>query len=190
MKRRMKVKSLCKCGCGHKPKPDQTFIFGHKAPFIKGLRPQLCECGCGELAGPGIKFLQGHGARTERLKKLHKDLLEQDIERICEKCGKKFMGRCSRKYCNDPCKTEFTSDRAKGLEFVIMRGEVAKTRNEFKQLVKDNPIAAEKLYNQLIEEEGEEFKNLALDGILEEALSQESTQKDIERIKRYLGDKK
>jgi len=91
----------------------------------------------------------------------------------CRECGKEFIPNPkSRRYCNDCI----------NLRQSIFYS-ICDVRRLYHRLIKDNPIKAIELKKEMIKEEGEEFTNFCIDGILENNVSS----KDIEIIKKFEG---
>ena len=81
-------------------------------------------------------------------------------KRKCLECGKEFMANSGKhKYCHNPCispKMRFNS-----IKYKYILG----TRSVFAKTKKDFPELAQKLRNEMMAEEGDEFTEMVLDGI-------------------------
>lgn len=78
---------------------------------------------------------------------------------ICSLCSKEFeTKRWSQKYCYDPCRPEYIYPSRK--EEVILA-----MRTDFLRLKEINPVKAQKIADEMEIIEGEEFRDLALDGL-------------------------
>ena len=97
------------------------------------------------------------------------------VARTCIKCGKIFIHTGSQQYyCYDPCKPE-TPLSNKRLEKYINYKEkyysIASIRKMFSRLMVDNPVKARQLRNEMIDEEGLEFSQLAIGDIYEKCMN-------------------
>jgi len=113
----------------------------------------------------GKKFKKNHSTIKYNLKKRGVELRDGLKPKNCVVCGKKFKPKRERqKYCHDPCNCEYHGPG----KFNTLRYFYIKTiRSEFARRIKDNPGKALQIVSDMIEEEGQEFKDMVLDGITE-----------------------
>lgn len=84
----------------------------------------------------------------------------EPIKRKCVTCGKDFVAKSpAHKYCHNPClsKSEY--------EHMANYFQVKYIRFLYAKFKKDFPLKAEKLKKEMLEKEGKEFTEIALDGI-------------------------
>jgi len=111
----------------------------------------------------GKIFNKNHGTIKYHLEKNGIILKNRNQTKTCIVCGKKFKPKNHRQiYCHNPCTSEYHGKaRDNALRYLFIKV----TRHEFLRRMKDNPSKALQIVNDMIEEEGQEFKDMVLDGM-------------------------
>lgn len=94
------------------------------------------------------------------LRKMEKKTIWKKKTRICECCGKEFIANSPpHRYCHNPCLSPKTYFR------VVKYKHIIGVRSAFLKCKERNPELARHLKEKMREEEGEEFTEMALDGL-------------------------
>lgn len=144
-------------------------VCGKKFIRIRGGKEQICSILCKEehrKSNTSICLTCYRPFETKKGKVYCSkkcDPSARIIKKTCPICSKIFYTYTNRqKYCHNPCNEKYKSEeRDKYFLFV----EIGRIRSEFWRLLKRNPLKALELEEDMKREEGEQFTNLALDGI-------------------------
>ena len=83
--------------------------------------------------------------------------------KICVVCKKLFKPNAFRqKYCHNPCR--YTQEQVNKMRIHF---SIKYMRSYYAKLVRNNPLEAKKIKEEMEEKEGKKFTDLALDGIFE-----------------------
>lgn len=117
----------------------------------------------------------GSIAHWRKKHKLSHNYNRSDYKRVfktqtCLRCKKPFKPKSgNQQYCNNPCLSPKTWENRR--RFYLIRN----IRHDFSKLVKSNPLKAKQLKDKMIQEEGKDFMDFALNGVFEnEVLSEEA----------------
>lgn len=82
---------------------------------------------------------------------------------ICAECGKRFKPKNHKQiYCNDPCNYDIARGKVPRLKYWY----ITSSRAKFRKMYRSNPDEALKLVKQMEKEEGSEFVDMVLDGMM------------------------